>query len=254
MRLTCAVLATFIAWLAPPPQPRAPFVPIGVGYEGGPSAPQDFAAMKSLGLNTVVLGAGMSRVDELLALARAGGLHAIVGQDAAPPFLPLPAEATSADVRLRAWEAIARGERAVYFPRWRASRAAAGLLEEDGRIGPRARTAGEFAGIVSRNASLFDPLRPRTGTAAIVRVDGDPTGVGARVLESAAALLIIATNSGDLPRKVTLRFPPDIPEAIWQNLETGAAFSFVMEKDGPSLEHAFLARDVLVLVRAKRLR
>ena len=50
--------------------------------------------------------------------------------------------------------------------------------------------------------------------------------------------------------KVTL--PADIPEAMWQNLETGTAISFVMGKTGPSLEYAFGPRDALVLMIRKR--
>jgi len=53
---------------------------------------------------------------------------------------------------------------------------------------------------------------------------------------------------------VTFRFGPDVPEAIWQNMETGAAVNFVQGPDGPSYVHTFGARDAMVLVRGKRLR
>lgn len=84
----------------------------------------------------------------------------------------------------------------------------------------------------------------------------EPMGglVEARFLESADALVLVAINHGPTPRTVTLAFAPDVPEAIWQNLETGAAVSFVQSPSGPTYRRAFAARDVLVLVRGKRLR
>jgi hypothetical protein len=37
-------------------------------------------------------------------------------------------------------------------------------------------------------------------------------------------------------------------------METGAAVNFVQGTDGPTYSHSFGARDVMVLVRGKRLR
>jgi hypothetical protein len=67
-------------------------------------------------------------------------------------------------------------------------------------------------------------------------------------------MVLIAINHGETPQKVTLAFGPDVPEAIWQNIETGAAVNFVQSPAGPTYTHAFAPRDVLVLVRGKRLR
>lgn len=78
--------------------------------------------------------------------------------------------------------------------------------------------------------------------------------VEARFLESADALVLVAMHYGATPRTVTFTFAPDVPEAIWQNLETGAAVSFVQSPAGPTYTRAFGPRDVLVLVRGKRLR
>ena len=75
-----------------------------------------------------------------------------------------------------------------------------------------------------------------------------------RLLESAEALMIIGLNEAPAPRTVTIRFAADIPEAIWQNLETGTSVSFVMGKDGPFLEYTFGPRDALVLMIRKRRR
>jgi hypothetical protein len=87
-----------------------------------------------------------------------------------------------------------------------------------------------------------------------IRIDGAAGLVEARVLESSDAILIIAINHGETAQRVTFSFGPDIPEAIWQNMETGAAVNFVQTGSGPTYAHSFAPRDVMVLVRGKRLR
>ncbi len=87
-----------------------------------------------------------------------------------------------------------------------------------------------------------------------IRIEPGDGLVEARFLESADALVLVAMNYDATPRTVTFTFALDVPEAIWQNLETGAAVSFVQSPAGPTYRRAFAARDVLVLVRGKRLR
>jgi beta-galactosidase len=100
-------------------------------------------------------------------------------------------------------------------------------------------------------------LQRLIGVAGItpeIRIDGAPGLVEARFLESSEAILLIAINHGDAPQRVTFAFGSDIPEAIWQNMETGASVNFVQGPDGPTYAHSFAPRDVMVLVRGKRLR
>jgi hypothetical protein len=106
------------------------------------------------------------------------------------------------------------------------------------------RSTGEF----------LQRLIASAGVSPEVRIDGAPGRVEARFLESSDAIVLIAINHGDNAERVTFRFGPDVPEAIWQNMETGAAVNFVQGSDGPSYVHTFGARDVMVLVRGKRLR
>lgn len=87
-----------------------------------------------------------------------------------------------------------------------------------------------------------------------VRIDAAGGLVEARFLESADALLLIAINHGDAPQKVIMTFPPDVPEAIWQNMETGAAVNFVAGPTGPTYTRSFAPRDVVVLMIRKRWR
>ena len=51
-----------------------------------------------------------------------------------------------------------------------------------------------------------------------------------------------------------MTFSRDTPEAIWQNMETGASVNFVAGPDGPTYTHSFAPRDVLVLMIRKSLR
>ncbi|MBA2301533.1 MAG: beta-galactosidase [Acidobacteria bacterium] len=146
------------------------------------------------------------------------------------------------DARLAMWSAVARGERAVAFQ------------GSDGPLSPTVLSLGETAGVITRNPSLFDPLRPRAEGVRSIAAEGGGAPVEIRLLESANALMIIGLNHSPSPRKATVSFLPDIPEAIWQNLETGTQVHFVMGKSGPVLEHAFAPRDALVLMIRKRLR
>jgi hypothetical protein len=97
-------------------------------------------------------------------------------------------------------------------------------------------------------------LLASAGVKPDVSIEGAPGDVEARFLESAEAWLLVATNHADAPRAVTMAFAPDVPEAIWQNMETGAQVHFVQGPEGPTYRHKFAERDVMLLMRAKRLR
>lgn len=148
---------------------------------------------------------------------------------------------TPIQARLEFWAAMARGARRVTF------------LDGAGGVGSSVLSLGETIGIVTRNQALFVPLRPaKTGLRDIVGGTGAPVDV--KVLESADALMIIGLNYAATPQKVTINFTPDMPEAIWQNLETSTSVHFVMGRGGPFLEYTFSPRDTLVLMIQKKLR
>lgn len=100
---------------------------------------------------------------------------------------------------------------------------------------------------------LTDPAAPAE-IPPDIHIDGAPGLVEARFLESLDTWLIVAINHADTPQKATLGFGTDIPEAIWVDMEAGTSFTFVQSAAGPALTHTFPARDVLVLVRSKKLR
>ena len=80
---------------------------------------------------------------------------------------------TAADVRLWGWAALSRGARAISYYAWYPMSSGYesngyGMIELDGSVTDRARAAGAFAGIISRNPALFAPLRPRPSRVAIL--------------------------------------------------------------------------------------
>ena len=179
-------------------------------------------------------GAAAQFVDYLS--RRLGVLPGVIGVSSqgdarAPVRVAVPPQA-ALNGRMGMWSALARGARTIAFDGGAAP------------LGPAVLSLGETAGIISRNPALFDPLRPRT--SGVVRIDNGE-GVDVRLLESADAMLIVGVNAGLARRTATITFAPDIPEAIWQNLETGTSVNFVMSPNGPVLEHTFAPRDALVL-------
>lgn len=87
-----------------------------------------------------------------------------------------------------------------------------------------------------------------------VRITGATGAVETRFLESADVLMLIGLNHSDARQRVTMTFPPDTQEAIWQNMETGAAVNFIATADGPTYTYNFGAKDALVLMIRKSIR
>ncbi len=102
---------------------------------------------------------------------------------------------TGADLRLWGWATLSRGARAISYYAWYPMSSGYesngyGMIELDGTVTERARVAGEFAGLVTRNAGLFAPLRPRPSRVAILynrlsyMVGGNTVGPGNSVRNS----------------------------------------------------------------------
>jgi hypothetical protein len=225
---------------------------------------------------------------------------------------------SASDLRLRGWTAVSRGALGLTFPDWKL------LGPPSGAIDNRARAAGAFASVITRNPALFAPLRPRDAAVAIlydprtaastretervyrilfernvqvdivdtidagvpagrykttidarkppmaadalmsqiaragvppgIRVDATRAAIEMRVLESPDVITLIGLNHSTAAERVTLHFPPDTQEAIWQNMETGTAVNFVAGPDGPTYTHLFQPKDVLVLIIRRGIR
>jgi hypothetical protein len=177
-------------------------------------------------------------------LAGARGVRAIEvglpGREGAPVEVARDGSNLAA-ARLAFWRAIARGASVITF------------RQGGGGIGPGLLGLGETAGVVTRNEALFGRLRARARGVREVS-GGGGAAVEVRLLETADVVMIIGLNGTPVPRTVRIAFDPDIPEAIWQNLETGATVNFVMTRGGPTLEHTFAPHDALVLMTGKKLR
>jgi hypothetical protein len=117
-------------------------------------------------------------------------------------------------------------------------------------------TSGAAAGYA---AMLSTPRVAKAADAAVrvapaVKISGASAGVEARFLESSDVLMLIGLNHSDTRQRVTMTFSPDTQEAIWQNMETGAAVNFIAGPDGPTYTYTFGAKDALVLMIRKNIR
>jgi hypothetical protein len=225
------------------PRPAEPWIAISVRYPASAPVEQmrrDFMALKTAGFNAVAPDT-LVNLDRLTAVASETGLR--VMKDPAPSGSSVTiggSQSSPAQARVALWSAIASGSRTFE------------LVDAGGSVSAAVLSLGETVGVVTRNQALFAPLQPRKTAPGEIAVDG--SGVAVHILESADAMAIIALNHAREVRKVSITFKPEIPEAIWQNMEDGASVHFVMSSKGPVLEHTFAPQDVLVLAIRKKLR
>jgi hypothetical protein len=248
-----AVLWLLALWLPPIPQPTVAeldFVPVGVRYAADASPARRTIDHDTIGralFNVVAAPADgtqpratLTRVDRP---SMGGPPASVVVQASDLGVIRITAATTAEDVRETAWTLLARGSRGVIFDGWVELQQNASALAE----------ASAFARTITSNMALYAPLRhvERTGARAIT-LKGDDGSVEAHWLESAEALVLVAVNHGARPREVVFTFPPDVPEAVWQNMLSGASVNFVAGPTGPFYEQTMPAHDVLVLMIRKR--
>lgn len=247
-----AILALLTLWPAPVPQATVQeldFVAVGVRY-APEAAPErrtiDLDAIRRAHFNVAATSdfaqptATLLSVEQRIAGAPPVNVtvrSADIGQ------MPIGPSTPAHSVREAAWTFLAEGMRAVVFDDW------AGLQQNTAALAE----ASAFADAITRNMALYAPLRrvEQSGARAIA-VTGGEDNVRARWLESADALLLIAVNHGSESRNVTLTFPREVPEAVWQNMLSGGSVNFVAGPTGPFYEHVFPPHDVLVLMIRKR--
>ncbi len=97
-------------------------------------------------------------------------------------------------------------------------------------------------------------IAARAGVAPEVRIEGATGPVETRFLESSDVLMLVGLNHADTMQRVKMTFTPDTQEAIWQNMETGAAVNFIAGPEGPTYTYAFGPSDALILMIRKNLR
>ena len=244
---TCVVVAALAA--TPAGQRIDEIVPVGVRHALDADAGRrrtDLEEFRRLRFNVVALSPEsttdmeLGLIERLLGGAADARVHA-----AGVATISEKESGSAAQVRLAAWYYLSMGARGIIFGDWTA-------LSRN----PDALTAAvEFADHITRNVALYAPLRPRLSRAEApdVTVSGNDPSITARLLESHDALLLVAINhDAAQPREVTLTFSEAMPEAIWQNMLTGAAVNFVAGPTGPVYTRTFPPRDVLVLMIRKR--
>lgn len=253
MRFTAGLAVALLWHVVPAPGAQLPrseaafvesFVPVGILHDTGGDdgvIRRDAEYFQKLRFNAIAF-----RPPERAAPLRVERISNVLGGSvtaAGHSGIELVPVGSAADVRAKAWQALARGAAGIVFDGWRALQADADALA----------AAAQFADIITRNQALFAPLKPRVvrGDVVIARSAGD---IDARFLESPAAMMLIAVNVGDRERTVTMTFGPAMPEAIWQNLESGAAVNFVAGPQGPTYTRTFAPHDVLVLMIKKQWR
>ncbi len=257
LALVPAVVLALVVSAAAAPQPPDPRTPpgglmaVGVTYRppaGADARRRDLDEMRRLRFTVVRLAGDRSSpsrlafVERLLANAPFPDVEGVADDEA----MMIAGGLEPDEITLRAWSALGRGRRIILFDDWAAL----------GRRPDALSAAAAFAEAVTRNAGLYAPLRPRVPRpgAPPIRVTGEGRSIDVHVLESASAIVIVVVNNARAARKATITFPPDMPEAIWQNLATGATVHFVTGPDGPAYTRAFAAREVGVLMINTRLR
>lgn len=250
---TSIALAATVLWPGTRPAEQVPaeFVPVGVLHEFDPDPvrrQRDLEEMRRLGFNVVAPAGAAGPELELGVIDRllGGASDAHVRRTGIGTVAVAPG-ASAAGITLRAWQRLSAGAGGVLFDDWRAL-----LQNPDALV-----AATEFAEHITRNSALYAPLRPRVpppGAADVALIGGEGT-VTVDFLESADALLLIVTNSDpSLPRDVTMTFSSEMPEAVWQNMLTGAAVNFVAGPAGPVYTRTVSPEGVLVLMIRKRWR
>lgn len=231
------------------------FIPVGVAYhpaDASDARRRDFEEMQRLRFNVVVLveriraasAAPMMFIERVL--AGAPDPRVTLTPDVPPATIAVASDTTAAEVTAQAWTALARGRRGVVFQDWTTLQRNPGALV----------AAAEFADALTRNVTLYAPLRPVAPATdeRRIRVDASGDGLDATFLESPEALVLIAINRTAGPRPARLTFSPDVPEAIWQNMLGSGAVNFVAGPDGPMYERTFAPHEVLVLMIRKKWR
>jgi hypothetical protein len=245
-----ALLALRVLPLLQPTPQELDFVPSGVRYAADPDPARRSIDHDTIGRArfNVVAAPGdaaqqtvtLTRVDRRLPAAPP---QTVVVRAADLGTIRISATTTAENVRETAWTLFARGSRGVIFDDWRELQQNAAALAE----------ASAFAQTITSNMALYAPLRHVESTGArAIGLKGDQGSVEAHWLESAEALLLVAVNRGGEPRDVVFTFPPEVPEAVWQNMLSGASVNFVAGPTGPFYEHTMPAHDVLVLMIRKR--
>jgi len=225
---------------------QQPFVPVGiVDDRPGGLGRAEIAELRTLRFTIV---ASRDRAADLPSALRARLVPGPDGDPAAPlppitidgvAIVSVRKDTTASEVRRDAWMLVGRGYRGVIFDGWTTLQGNPAAFQ----------AAAGFADVVTRNAALFAPLR---ASAREVRVDVPSTDIFARFVESPAAMVLVAANLKDSTERATFTFTPDTPEAIWQNMESGAAVNFIAGPGGPTYARTFPPHDVMVLAIRKQ--
>jgi hypothetical protein len=216
---------------------------VTVWYRGTPAGvprQDDLALIRSLGFTAVSWPtANTAALPALRQFARTVGLQIVTEPDG--PAVTSAAVVRLADrVRIRverarpvdvpalAWRAVAAGSRLISFDAGQTE--GHGLADATGQERPWVRPAIEFARQVSVNAPLFEGMTP--GPAVTVSKGGSPDTTVA-LFAATRIWVLIAANTGRDARELEVRFPAEVPYALWTSLVDGDTMSMLADPAGP---------------------
>ncbi len=216
---------------------------VTVWYRGTPAGvprQDDLALIRSLGFTAISWpAANVAALPALRRFAKTVGLQIVTEPDGAA--VPETAVVRLADrVRIHvervgptdlpalAWRAVATGSRLISFDAGQAE--GHGLANPSGQERPWVRPAVEFARQVSVNAPLLESMTPGP---AVTTIKGGGQDTTVALFATSRIWVLIAANAGREDREVDVRFPPEVPYALWTSLLDGATMSMLADPAGP---------------------
>jgi hypothetical protein len=222
---------------------------VSVWYRGTPAGtpkPSELASIRALGFQAITWPeAYTARLEELNRLAAAAGLRVLIADkpyEMSPRNAARPAARVDIVIRQStvnivaplAWRAIAHGARAIAFDG--GTKTGAGLEEQNGSLKPWAKAAQTFARQISANANLVAMMQPGpkvTYGPVDPRAEDVVIFYDVALLDAGRAWVVIATNLTNLRREASVRFPKDVPYALWVSWLEGPPLAMLSEPAGP---------------------
>jgi hypothetical protein len=237
---TLTAAATLVLALVAPAALAAEPV-VAVVYRGSPSgAPSldDLGSIKAAGFGAVTWRSNDStRVEQLRQLADTVGLRVLLEDGGSATQLTVDTRRVSSSrIPAIVWRALAHGVRTISFDPGLVR--GAGLDAPDGQWYPWVAPAVALARQVSANARLFADLR---FVAEPQYISLRPAALEVRLLETAQAWVVVATNVGTARTSAEVALPQGVPYAIWVSLIDATTVGMIDRPTGPRWRFALEA-------------
>ncbi len=221
-----------------------------VVYRGTPAGTprlDDLAAIRALGFSVILWPSRFeNRIQGLREMAATVGLEVIVGPDALPMGTSAGGiariETAAPGIQARAWRALQQNARVIAFDSGAAD--GAGLDDTAGGLQDWVGAARATARQLAANAALFENLTAQPAVTVIP----ENRDVLVSLFEAGRSWLLVASNAGPRPARLTTRLPPALPAALWISLLDGSGMSMAESPGGPNWTFEIEAGAALVYV------